>query len=87
MQQSTSTLPYIFSSFLTSRFKKGVTIVVDNLNTNNCFANLAQKPFVGLASHCFNLALRNIIQGEMVSVGAVKKLMQKHLSLFPAAKL
>lgn len=47
-------------SFSNSLLPKFVTIVGDNLNTHKAFSSLDGKLFVGCASNCFNLAVRNI---------------------------
>lgn len=64
-----------------------VRIVGDNCNINKCIANLAQKPLVGCASYLVKFSVSNISEFEMVSVAAVKNLMQILSKLIPAAKL
>lgn len=79
-----------FTICLISLFGRSLSNVVaifgDNFNSNKCFSKLAHKLFAGCASHLFNLAVRNIILCEMVSVDAVKKIMKNLSNFIPSAK-
>lgn len=64
-----------------------VAMVGDNENTNKAFARLAGCPFIGCASHRFNLAMKDIISEYRDEITKVNDLMKKLSYQIPAAKL
>ena len=62
-------------------------MVDDNCSPNKAFARKAKCPFVGWASHRFNLAVQDILSGYEDLLAIVHNLMVKMRKLLAAAKL
>ena len=80
-----------YISFTLSVYDKSwsnVTCLIgDNCSVNKAVANLVGCPFVGCASHRFNLAVQDYINEHSTEVQMVNDLMKKFKYLIPAAKL
>lgn len=64
-----------------------VAIIGDNCDTNKAFSNLFAKPFVGCASHRYNLAINNLLDKWKESLDKVNALMGKLKNLKLAGEL
>lgn len=66
---------------------KVAAFVIDNCATNHLFTTLANKHFVGCASHRFNLAVQDIYADSQSIIAKVNTLMKKLRTPICAAKL
>lgn len=64
-----------------------MALVGEKLSTNKALATKTGRGFVGCASHLFNLAVQDIIAGEVFLVDCDPKLLEKLRNLIPSAKL
>ncbi len=62
-------------------------IIGDNCSTNHAFANLADKPFIGFASHRRNLTVTEILSHHSRIIEQVRSIMKKLRSPTNSAKL
>lgn len=74
-----------------SLFKKSwgnvLCLIGDNCSTNRKLARLAKRPFIGCASHRFNLAVKKIVEKDKMIIDKVNRLMKKLKTTIPSARL
>ena len=82
---------YQFISFTLSLYNKSwknvCCLIGDNVSTNKCLSTKAKVPFIGCASHRFNLAVRALLQDDEPLVSKIQNIMVKLRTLLLSAKL
>ena len=64
-----------------------VALIGDNVAVNKSFARNLGIPFIGCASHRFNLAVKDILEDNQLIISKVQSIMRKLSYQIPAANL